>query len=66
MILESGNCLSTFSPTEGGTRRHSIVPNESSRLQPIVDLLREWLDINLVEVNFIASDLVSVSTAEVR
>ena len=54
MVLESYDCLSSLLHAEGGTRRITIVANQSGRLQPRVDLLHQRLDIDLIVVDGVA------------
>lgn len=61
VIPESDDCLSSLFHAESGTRRHAIVTDKSGRLQPRIDLLSKWLDVDLIVVDGVACGRVGVS-----
>ena len=54
------NCLSSLLHEEGRARRHGIVSDKLSGLQPRVDLLGEWTDIDLVVIDSVARGRICV------
>jgi hypothetical protein len=59
-VSESYNRFSTLGHSERGTGRYPIISHKLSWLQPRINLLLEWFDVNFVEVNFISGGRILV------
>jgi hypothetical protein len=57
MVDEAHHCFCSLAHHESRTRCHAIISNEFGLAQVRVDLLLEWLDINLIIINLVLASI---------